>query len=174
MSTTVQQPPRIDLHDKVTGRAEFVSDVVLPGMLHGKILRSPIPHGMIRGIDVEAALAMPGVVAILTGADLAGLNAYWGPSLQDRPVIAIDRVRYVGEPVAIVAAASELAAEEAVEAINVDYQPLPFVTTAEEALRDGAPILHENPTPLKDFYFKGEAKPVAGSNIFQNYAYAHG
>jgi CO/xanthine dehydrogenase Mo-binding subunit len=174
MSAPMPQPPRIDLVDKVTGRAEFVSDVVLPGMLHGKILRSPIPHGLIRGIDTAAALTMPGVVAILTGADVARLNAHWGPSLADRPVIAIDRVRYVGEPVAMVAATSELAAEEAVEAIGVDYDPLPFVTDAHEALRDGAPILHDNPAPLKDFYFKGEAKPVAGTNIFQNYAYAHG
>jgi CO/xanthine dehydrogenase Mo-binding subunit len=170
----MQEAPRSDYLEKVTGQAEFVSDVVLPGMLHGKILRSTIPHGLIRGIDVEVARAMPGVVAILTGADVAGLNAHWGLFLKDRPVIAIDRVRYVGEPVAIVAAISELAAEEALEAIQVDYEPLPYVTEAADALRDDAPILHENPQTLKDFYFKGEAKPVAGTNIFQNYDYAHG
>lgn len=172
--TSVGQEPRSDLRDKVTGSAEFVSDVVLPGMLHGKILRSSIPHGLIRNIDLTAALAMPGVVAILTGQDIAGLNTHWGLFLKDRPVIAIDRVRYVGEPVAMVAAVDERTAEDAVDAIMVDYEPLPFVTDAEEAMADDAPLLHDNMETLKDFYFKGEAKPVAGSNIFQNYNYARG
>ncbi len=174
MNAAKPEPTRSDFQDKVTGSAEFISDVVVPGMLHGKILRSPIPHGLIRGIDVEAALAMPGVIAILTGADLVGLNAHWGLSLKDRPVIAIDRVRYVGEPVAMVAARDERIAEAAIELIDVDYEPLPFVTDSAAALRDDAPILHGSPETLKDFYFKGEAKPVAGTNIFQNYDYAHG
>jgi CO/xanthine dehydrogenase Mo-binding subunit len=168
------EPVRSDFQEKVTGRAEFISDVVVPGMLHGKILRSPIPHGLIRSIDLDAALAMPGVIAILTGADLTGLNAHWGPSLKDRPVIAIDRVRYVGEPVAMVAAIDERTAEEALELINVDYEPWPFVTDANEAMRAGAPILHDTIEALKDFYFKGEAKPIAGTNVFQKYEYAHG
>ena len=168
------EPVRRDFEEKVTGRAEFISDVVVPGMLHGKILRSPIPHGRIRSIDIEAALAMPGVTAILTGADLAGLNAHWGLFLKDRPVIAIDRVRYVGEPVAMVAAVDERTAEEAIELINVDYEPLAFVTDAAEAMQPAAPVLHDSTETLKDFYFKGEAKPVAGTNIFQKYDYAHG
>lgn len=168
------EPARSDFQEKVTGRAEFVSDIVVPGMLHGKILRSPIPHGLIRSIDVEAARAMAGVVAILTGADLAGLNEHWGLSLKDRPIIAIDRVRYVGEPVAMVAATDERTAEEALELINVDYQPLPFVTDAVEAMQADAPILHAGTETLKDFYFKGEAKPVSGTNIFQKFEYAHG
>ena len=133
-----------------------------------------IPHGLIRSIDVEAALATPGVVTILTGTDIAGLNEHWGLSLKDRPVIAIDRVRYVGEPVAMVAAIDERTAEEAIELINVDYEPLPFVTDAAEAMRADAPILHASVETLKDFYFKGEAKPVVGTNIFQKYDYAHG
>lgn len=172
--TSSSQEPRNDFRDKVTGAAEFVSDVVLPGMLHGKILRSPIPHGLIRSIDVDAALKMPGVIAVLTGPDIAALNNHWGLFLKDRPVIAIDRVRYVGEPVAMVAALDERTAEDAIEAIMVDYDPLPFVTDAEEAMADDAPLLHENMETLKDFYFKGEAKPVAGTNIFQNYNYACG
>jgi CO/xanthine dehydrogenase Mo-binding subunit len=169
-----KQPARSDFQDKVTGSAEFISDVVVPGMLHGKILRSPIPHGLIRSINVEAASALPGVVAVLTGSDVASLNHHWGLFLKDRPVIAIDRVRYVGEPVAMVAAIDERTAEEAIELINVDYDSLPFVTDAAEALKADAPILHDDVATLKDFYFKGEAKPVAGTNIFQNYAYAHG
>lgn len=169
-----RQPPRADFLDKVTGQAAFVSDVVLPGMLHGKILRSPIPHGRIRRVDASAALALPGVHSVLTGKDVAGLNAHWGLSLKDRPVIAIDRVRYVGEPVAMVAAADERTAEDALDLIDVDYEPLPFVTDAEAAMRADAPLLHATHDTLKDFYFKGEAKPVAGTNIFQRYEYACG
>jgi len=166
--------PRLDFIDKVTGRAEFVSDVTVPGMLHGKILRSTIPHGRITRLDASAAMAIPGVVAVLTGADVAGLNAHWGLYLKDRPLIAVDRVRYVGEPVAMVAAVDERTAEEALDAIDVDYEPIAFVTDAVEAMGADAPLLHDAPDTLRDFYFKGEAKPVRGTNIFQKYEYAHG
>ncbi|MBE0616190.1 MAG: xanthine dehydrogenase family protein molybdopterin-binding subunit [Burkholderiales bacterium] len=165
---------RADYLDKVTGEAKFASDIVVPGMLHGRILRSTLPHARILAIDTSAALAMPGVVAVLTGADLAGINAHWGLYLRDRPVIAIDRVRYVGEPVAAVAAVDEFTAEEALDAIQVDYESLPFVTDAEEAMAPGAPILHEDMNKLKDFYFKGETKAVPGTNIFQHYQYENG
>lgn len=165
---------RTDYVEKVTGRAEYISDVVVPGMLHGKILRSPVPHGVIIRIDTSAAEAMPGVVAVVTGADVEKLDAYWGPSIKDRPVIAIDRVRYVGEPVAMVAAVDERTALDALELIEVEYEDLPFVTDEMAALADDAPILHEAPEALKDFYFKGQAKPVPGTNIFQDYKYEHG
>jgi CO/xanthine dehydrogenase Mo-binding subunit len=164
---------RADYLEKVTGEAKFASDIVVPGMLHGRILRSTLPHARIARIDVSAALAMPGVVAVLTGADLAGIPS-WGLYLRDRPVIAIDRVRYVGEPVAAVAAVDEFTAEEALDAILVDYEPLPHVTTAGEAMAAGAPILHERMDKLKDFYFRGETRPVPGTNIFQHYQYETG
>jgi CO/xanthine dehydrogenase Mo-binding subunit len=168
---------RSDYLEKVTGAAKFASDLVIPGMLHGRILRSTVPHGRIRSIDISAALAMPGVVAILTGADLARLpggSPFWGLSLKDRPVIAIDRVRYVGDPIAAIAAVDEFSAEEALDAIMVDIEPLPYVTTSAEAMEAGAPILHDNMTPLGDFYFRGKATPVEGSNIFQDYVYESG
>ncbi|MDO9217860.1 MAG: molybdopterin-dependent oxidoreductase, partial [Lacisediminimonas sp.] len=168
---------RSDYLEKVTGAAKFASDLVIPGMLHGRILRSTVPHGRIRSIDISAALAMPGVVAILTGADLARLpggSPFWGLSLKDRPVIAIDRVRYVGDPIAAIAAVDEFSAEEALDAIMIDIEPLPYVTTSAEAMEAGAPILHDNMTALGDFYFRGKATPVAGSNIFQDYAYESG
>lgn len=165
---------RIDYREKVTGAATYVSDVVVSGMLHGKILRSPHPHARIKGIDASAALAMPGIVTILTGQDIKHLNAHWGLYLKDRPIIAIDRVRYVGDPVALVVAENERAAEDALDAIEVDYEVLPFVTDAVEAMRDDAPRLHDDPSTLADFYFKGTTSPIKGSNIFQNYAYAHG
>ncbi len=168
------RPAARDYADKVTGRTEFVSDVEVPGMLHGKVLRSTVPHGIIKSIDVSSALAIPGVAAVLTGADVAALNNHWGLFLKDRPVIAIDRVRYVGEPVAMVAAEDERIAEEALDAIAVEYDLLPFVTDAAEAIAPSAPLIHENLETIKDFYFKGEAKPVAGTNIFQRYAYEHG
>jgi len=172
--STSGTPPRTDFHDKVTGRAEYITDVVLPGMLHGKILRSPIPHGLISSIDVSEALELPGVVAILTGADVQSFDWLWGPSIKDRPIIAIDRVRYVGEPVAVVAAIDERTAYDALELISVDYEDLPFVTDAEEALAEDAPVIHENPQPLKDFYFTGQARTVPGTNVFQDYRYEHG
>ncbi|MBX3513867.1 MAG: xanthine dehydrogenase family protein molybdopterin-binding subunit [Xanthobacteraceae bacterium] len=163
-----------DYIDKVTGRTEYITDVEVPGMVHGKILRSPHPHAVIKSIDASAALEMPGVIAVLTGADVSALNNHWGLYLKDRPVIAIDRVRYVGEPVAMVAADDERIAEEALEAISVDYEPIPFVTDAAEAIEASAPLVHETHDTVKDFYFKGEAKPVAGTNIFQHYNYEHG
>jgi CO/xanthine dehydrogenase Mo-binding subunit len=165
---------RADYLDKVKGAAVYASDVVVPGMLHGRILRSPLPHARIKSIDARAALAMPGVVAVLTGADLAGLDAHWGLYLRDRPLIAIDRVRYVGDPVAAVAAVDEFTAEEALDAILVDYEPLPHVTDAEAAMGADAPLIHARMDKLKDFYFRGQTQPEPGTNIFQHYEYAHG
>lgn len=173
----LHQEPRADYLQKVTGEAIFASDVVVPGMLQGKILRSTVPHARIRSIDTSAALAIPGVVAVLTGADLAhlpGAANRWGLYLRDREVIAIEKVRYVGDPVAAVAALDEATAEEAMEAIVVEYEPLPFVTTAREAMAEGAPRVHEGMEKLKDFYFRGEASPVEGTNIFQHWRYSSG
>lgn len=173
----LHEEPRADYLQKVTGAATYASDVEVPGMLHGKILRSTVPHARIRSIDISAALAMPGVVAVLTGSDmqdLPGTAVRWGLSLRDRPVIAIDKVRYVGDPVAAVAAIDEATAEEALDAIMVDYDPLPFATTAKEAMAEGAALVHEDMVKLKDFYFRGEASPVEGTNIFQSWQYASG
>ncbi len=173
----LDQEPRADYLEKVTGTAIYASDVQVPGMLHGKILRSNVPHARIKKIDVSAALAMPGVVAVLTGEDLArlpGTVKSWGLSLRDRPVIAHDKVRYVGDPVAAVAATDEATAEDALEAIVVEYEPLPYVTSAQEALAPGAPLVHEQMEPLKDYYFRGECTPVAGTNQFQHWTYEQG
>ena len=173
----LHEEPRADYLEKVTGSAIFASDVEVPDMLHGKILRSPLPHARIRGIDASAALAIPGVVAVLTGDDLRGLPGCaerWGLYLRDRPVIALDKVRYVGDPVAAVAAVDEAAAEDALDAIVVDYDPLPHVTTSQEAMAEGAVLVHDEMDKLKDFYFRGEASPVAGTNLFQRWKYDAG
>jgi CO/xanthine dehydrogenase Mo-binding subunit len=168
---------RVDYLEKVTGAAKFASDLTVPGMLHGRIVRSTVPHARIKSIDVSAALAMPGVVAVLTGADMAnlpGADPHWGVAMKDRPVIAIDKVRYVGDPVAAIAALDEYSAEEALDAIIVEYETLPFVTTSQEALQADAPLVHESMTPLPDYYFKGRAAAREGSNVFQHYNYQSG
>ena len=173
----LHEEPRADYLQKVTGTATYASDVEVPGMLHGKILRSTVPHARIRRVDASAALAIPGVVAVLTGEDLKnlpGTQTRWGLSLRDRPVIAQDKVRYVGDPVAAVAAVDEATAEEALDAIVVDYEPLPYVTTAAEALAEGAPLVHDDMDVLKDYYFRGECAPVQGTNQFQQWRYASG
>ncbi len=130
---------RVDGVEKVTGAAKFVGDLHISGMLHGKILRSPYPHARIRAIDASAAEALPGVAAVLTAADIADLN----PIYNGRPVIAMNKVRYVGEPVATVAAVDPETADEALELIQVDYEELPFAAGIEAALKSGAPLIHE-------------------------------
>lgn len=174
---SLRAEPRSDYLEKVTGAAIYASDVTIPNMLHGKILRSTVPHARIAKIDVSAALAIPGVVAILTGDDLhdlPGAEIRWGLSLRDRPIIALEKVRYVGDPVAAVAAVDEATAEEAVEAIAVSYEALAHATTAQEALAEGAPLVHEDMEVLKDYYFRGHCTPVEGTNKFQQWAYENG
>ena len=137
-----QSQPRVDGAEKVTGKAVYTVDVELPGMVHGKILRSPLPHARIGKIDVQRAARLPGVVAVLTREDLSGLG-FFGATYKDQSVVAIDKVRYAGDPVAAVAAEDESTAAEALELIEVDYEELPSVTTIEEALAANAPLVHE-------------------------------
>lgn len=133
---------------KVTGAAAYAFDFTLPRMLHGKVLRSPLPHARIRKIDTSAALAMPGVICIVTGDDVKPLpDKFYGVGLRDQPVIAIDRVRYVGDPVAAIVAVDEATAFRAAEAIVVDYEPLPALMTIDDALAPDAPALFEGLTP---------------------------
>lgn len=166
--------PRVDGVDKVTGAAKYTVDLTVPGMAHAKVLRSTVPHARIVRIDAARALALPGVVAVITGDDVRDVNPYYGTFLRDKPLIAVDRVRYVGEPVVAVAAEDELTATEALDLIDVEYDELPFVIEAEEALKPDAPLLHEAPETQTDFYFKGRANPVPGTNICHAHAYEHG
>ncbi len=96
--------PRIDGVEKVTGAAKFTGDLAIPDVLEAKVLRSPLPHAAIASIDLAKAESLPGVAAILTRDDLKDIDAYYGNCLRDRAVVALDRVRFVGEPVAVVAA----------------------------------------------------------------------
>ena len=139
--------------DKVTGAARYTFDVTLPGMLHAKVLRSPHPHARIVAIDTSKAEALPGVVAVVTGGDAARLpDPYYGVAIRDQPVIAIDKVRYVGDMAAAVAAFDEETAYRALALIDVHYDLLPPVSTIDEALADGAPLLFDAPAagePIK-------------------------
>ena len=134
--------PNVDAWEKVTGQAQYLSDMTRPGMLWGKVLRSPVAHAVIRHIDTSRARRVPGVELVLTGADCPARK--WGPIVADQYILPVDgRVRFVGDEVAAVAAASEEAAEEALSLIEVEYEELPAVFDAEEALQPGAPSVHE-------------------------------
>jgi CO/xanthine dehydrogenase Mo-binding subunit len=129
-------PPRLESRAKVTGRADYVYGLRLPNMLYGKIFRSTIAHGRIRSIDTRAAKALDGVYAVVTGTDILSVvpNPYYGPAFHDQPVLALDKVRFVGEPVAVVLAADPHVAERAVQLITADYEELPAVYNEVEAL----------------------------------------
>jgi carbon-monoxide dehydrogenase large subunit len=137
-----QPAPRADAREKVTGAARYTADTGLPGTLWARALRSPLPHARILRIDTARAEALPGVRAVLTGADVQGV--LYGRRLRDIPVLAHDRVRFVGERVAAVAATDPDIAQAAVELIEVEYEELPAVFDPLEALRDHAPLLHPN------------------------------
>jgi 4-hydroxybenzoyl-CoA reductase alpha subunit len=138
--------PRYDAPDKVTGRAVYTADMRLPGMLHGKILTSRVAHGLIKRIDTSKARALEGVLDVLTGADVPDTRYGVSPARYDEHILAKERVRYVGDEVAAVVAVDEETAERAIRLIEVEYEELPAVFDPEEALADGAPVIHpENP-----------------------------
>ncbi len=132
--------PRLDAQEKVTGAAIYTADIDLPETLWGAALRSPLPHARIVNIDASRALAVPGVHAVLTGEDVRGIR--YGRRLYDVPILAEDKVRFIGERVAAVAAVDRDAAEEALLLIDVEYEELPAVFEPLDALGDDAPILH--------------------------------
>src|SRR5258708_7470427 len=111
--------PRVEGRAKVTGRAEYVHHLRLPGMLWGKIFRSTVAHGRIKSLDVSAAQAIPGVHRVVTGEDIRTIipQPYYGPAFHDQPILALDKVRFVGEPVAVVLATDPHIAEQAAQEI---------------------------------------------------------
>ncbi len=138
--------PRVDGPPKATGKAKFTVDVQLAGMLHGKILRSPYPHARILSIDTSEAEKLPGVRGVITGEDLKDVRYAFVDTPRypaDEQPLAVDKVRYIGDEVAAVAADSEAAAEEALSLIKVEYEILPAVFTVEESMKDDAPIIHD-------------------------------
>jgi CO/xanthine dehydrogenase Mo-binding subunit len=164
------RPLRPDGIDKVTGRARFGADMTAPGMLIGKILRSPHPHALIHRIDASKALALPGVKAIVTRDDLPDLTN--GDSALRNVlcnVMARDKALYDGHAVAAVAAVSQADARKALSLIEVDYEILPHVTDVEEAMKPSAPVLHA------DLYTEGiNPKPTNPSNVAKRHHFGHG
>jgi CO/xanthine dehydrogenase Mo-binding subunit len=136
---------RVDGIAKVTGAARYTVDLSAPGMAHAIVVRSTRAHARIAKIDRAAAAASPGVLRVITGDDLlaAGLTPYYGHVVLDHPVLAIERVRFHGEPVALVVAETRREAAEAAELVDVKYEELPAVIDADDALEPDAPILHE-------------------------------
>jgi CO/xanthine dehydrogenase Mo-binding subunit len=128
--------PRLEGREKVTGRAEYTHLMRLPGMLHGKIFRSTVAHGRIKSIDTSAAKKIPGVYRVITADDVVKVipNPYYGPAFHDQPILAMEKVRFVGEPVAVVLAADPHIAEAATQAIVAEYEELPAVYDEVEAM----------------------------------------
>lgn len=154
---------RVDAPLKVTGKAYYVDDLKLPGMLHGKVLRSNVPHALIKEIDASEAYRISEVKAVVTGSEFPYRH---GLLIRDEPFLAQGRVRYIGEAVAAVAAATEEAAEKAIELIRVTYEPLPPVFDPLQAMDPGAPLLHEN---LLSYARSEVCQPVPNSNICSHF-----
>lgn len=147
----------IDARERVTGTIGFAINMELPGMLHAKVLRSSVPHGRLVRVDASEAEALPGVVAVVTGADFgpdSGLELMYGSMKYDQPVVARDKVRYIGEPVAVVAAESLEIAEEALSLIEVEYEELEPVFDPVLADTPDAPRVHEQFPDNVCTYFK--------------------
>lgn len=168
--------PRVDGEEKATGKALYAGDIELPGMAHGKILRSPFPHAKLLKIDTRRAERLPGVITVLTREDLGEFNYYYGAAYKDQPIVAVDKVRYVGDPVAAVVAVDEATAEEALSLMEAQYEELPAVTTLEEALRPDAPLVHESSIAggeLHGYHYQAP-KECQGTNICYRFRYAKG
>jgi len=134
---------RLDAPGKVSGALRYAGDMTLPNMLHVQVLRSPRAHARIIAIDTTVAAALPGVEAVVTSADVPGVDGF-GVFVHDQPVMARDKVRYVGEAIAAVAAVDLETAKQAVRLITVTYDDLPAVFDPEQALRPGAPVIHDD------------------------------
>ena len=134
--------PRLDGFPKIRGEAIYTADLSRPGMLHAKILRSPLPHAVIKKIDIDTAEKLPGVVAVLTRDDLKNINPYYGPLVKDQAILALEKVRYEGDPVAAVAAETAEIAEQALELIQVNYEDLCPLLTIDDSLAPDAPKIH--------------------------------
>ncbi len=143
--------PMVDARERVTGSIAYALNFELPGTLVGRILRSPYAHARVVRVDTSRAERLPGVIAVLSRNDLLDqdeLLPFFGPVMRDQGIVAMDKVRFVGDPVAAVAAMDDDAAQAALELIEVEYEQLPAVFDAEEALEPGAPILHPGPPRL--------------------------
>jgi CO/xanthine dehydrogenase Mo-binding subunit len=141
---------RIDGAEKVSGQTIYAGDLRLPGMVCAKVLRSPLAHARIRRVETAKAAALPGVLAILTRENLDVASNSFGAYVRDQQILATDKVRYAGDMVAAIAASDPSIAEQATQLIEADYDELPAVFGVAEALREGAPLVHESLQGRKD------------------------
>jgi len=155
---------RKDAVDKVTGQGQFVADLSIPGTLHAFILRSPLASGLIRNIDIAPARKVPGVKAVVTGRDCKHMRL--GICIVDQPPLAVDRVRFVGEPVVGVIASTPEAARAGANAIIVDYEPIPAVIDVKAAWAEGAPLVHPE---LESYACLPSFCPEPGTNRYHHY-----
>jgi len=162
--------PRLEVRAKVTGRADYTHNLRLPGMLYGKVFRSTVPHGRILGIDTEAASALPGVHRVITGEDIRKLipEPYYGPAFHDQPILALDKVRHVGEPVAVVLASDPHVAEQAVQLISADYEEMPAVYDEVAAMAPDI-LVHDVLRPAGTFADLKHLKGRGGTNVALDY-----
>ncbi len=172
-SAVGQSVERADGRLKLAGQAEFTGDIRLPGMLYGAVLHSPVAHARISSVDTSAAEKLGGVAAILTGEDLSDLDPYYGHALRDRPIVALGKVRFTGEPVAVVAAESQAAADAAVALIDVEYDKLPVAASLEKALAPDAPLIHEEPARPGSAHGLGKL-PDRDGNVCYRYSFRRG
>jgi len=158
--------PRIEGRDKVTGRAEYTHLMQLPDMLHAKIFRSTVAHGRIKSVDTEAARNVPGVFAVYTSDDVRKVIPvpYYGPAFHDQPILAIGKVHFVGEPVAVVLASDPHIADQAAQLIVADYEELPAVFDEVEASTNKI-LVHEELKPAGTFADLKHLKGRKGTNI---------
>ena len=167
--------PRLESRDKVTGRAEYIHTMRLPGMLHAKIFRSTVAHGRIRSVDTSAAKKVPGVLHVVTIDDVLKVlpDPYYGPAFHDQPILAHEKVRFVGEPVAAVIATDPHVADEAVQLITADYEELPAVYDEVEALTTNV-YVHEELKPAGAFADLKHLKGAKDTNVALGYSLRRG
>ncbi|MBI3000540.1 MAG: xanthine dehydrogenase family protein molybdopterin-binding subunit [Deltaproteobacteria bacterium] len=159
---------RKDAVQKATGQVLHVGNIEMPGMLHLAVLRSPYPHARITGIDKARAQALDGVAAVLTGADVAampGVDPCFGPAFRDQPILAIDRVLHIGDPVVAVAALDRRLAEDALQLVDIDYEPLTPILDVLEAVKPEAPVLHPKLRPAGTFADLAHVRAGQSSNV---------
>ncbi|MBM4296366.1 MAG: xanthine dehydrogenase family protein molybdopterin-binding subunit [Deltaproteobacteria bacterium] len=169
MSGLGENFPRVDGPAKLCGWAQFTADVEMPGMVYAKVLRSTYAHARLARVDASKAEKLRGVVAVLTRDDLKGMNSHFGPVVKDQPVVAMDRVRFVGDIVAAVAAEEKDIAEEALELIEVEYEPLPAVFDLNEAMKTDAPVIHAERVKAQSFPVKSGFRLEGNGNVLSIY-----
>jgi len=167
-----QAVPQVDSAEKAAGLTEYLQDLALPGMLHGAVARSTVPHARIRGIDTSRAERLPGVRAVITARDCPGI--LFGPQKpEDWEILCRDKVRYIGDEVAAVAAITSDLAREAAELIDIQYEELPAVFDPFEAMRPGAPVLWEQKPDNVAFHFHIERGDAAAAMAKADFIFEH-